>query len=495
MDGGKDIPPIPARPDEGQPKVGVDSWVASYEGRREHGGGGPFGRLRYELLRAPRPVFYATFGVLAALLPLFTSNGYVIRVGFDTLLYMLLALGLNIVVGYAGLLDLGYVAFYGFGAYAYAMLASPKFGLHWDTLLVIPVVMIATAILGLLVALPSRRLLGDYLAIVTLFFGQFFVTVMQNGNRISFLGVTRSYDLTGGPNGIPDVDNWNLGGLHIGSLNGYYYTALVVFLIVLSAVYLVDTSRTGRAWKSLREDPLAAELMGMPVNRLKLIAFAFGAAIAGLAGALFAGLNTAVFAADFDVPTLIIIYAMLILGVAGSLGGVILGAVVVNVSLELLRTPDHATFVFYAALIAALALKLRPWTWFAGVVGGTIAFGFVVHAISSAVWPRGVHGDPTVGGSLGRALDSWVLHPSNTRVIGNLAFVALVFVVLGLTMMRGWQQKLALIPAIYLTAFVWDNRLVVEPSITRLILIGVILIVLMNARPQGLLGTARVEIV
>jgi branched-chain amino acid transport system permease protein len=494
MDGGSDIPPVPARPDEGQPKVGVDSWVATYEGRRERGGG-PLGRLHHELMRTPRPAFYLAFGVLAALLPLFTSNGYIIRVGFDTLLYMLLALGLNIVVGYAGLLDLGYVAFYGFGAYAYAMLASPKFGLHWDTLLVIPVVMIATAILGLLVALPSRRLVGDYLAIITLFFGQFFVTVVQNGNRISVLGLTRSFDITGGPNGIPDVDGWNLAGLHIGSLNGYYYAALVVFLLVLGAVYLVDTSRTGRAWKSLREDPLAAELMGMPVNRLKLIAFAFGAAIAGLAGALFAGLNTAVFAADFDVPTLIIIYAMLILGGAGSLGGVILGALIVNVSLELLRTPDHATFIFYALLIVALALKLRPWVWLAGVLGGTLVLGFVVHAIAASAWPRGVHGEATVGGNLGRALDHWVLHPSNPRVIGNLAFIALVFAVLALTLMHGWQQKVALVPTLYLTAFVWDNRLVVEPSVTRLILIGVILIVLMNARPQGLLGGARVEIV
>ena len=211
---------------------------------------------------------------------------------------MLLALGLNIVVGYAGLLDLGYVAFYGFGAYGYAMLASPKFGLHWDTLAIIPVVVVATAILGFLVALPSRRLLGDYLAIVTLFFGQLFVTVYQNGNRISFLGLTRSYDLTGGPNGIPDVDNFNLGGLHVGSVRGYYYVALVIFLLVLTCVYLVDLSRTGRAWKSLREDPLAAEMMGIPVKRLKLIAFACGAGIAGLTGTLFAGLNTAVFSAE-----------------------------------------------------------------------------------------------------------------------------------------------------------------------------------------------------
>jgi branched-chain amino acid transport system permease protein len=490
MDGGRDINPIPARPDEEQiPKVGVDSWVASHEGRVQRS------RFLREFDRVPRPAFYAGFAVLAAILPALTSDEYIIRVGFDTLLYMLLALGLNIVVGYAGLLDLGYVAFYGFGAYGYAMLASPKFGLHWDTLAVIPVVMICSALLGFLVALPSRRLVGDYLAIVTLFFGQLFVTVYQNGNRISFLGITKGYDVTGGPNGIPNVDNWDLGGLKIGSVKGYYYAALIVFVLALACIYLIDTSRTGRAWKSLREDPLAAEMMGMPVNRLKLIAFAVGAAIAGLAGTLFAALNTAVFSADFDVPTLIIVYSMLILGGAGSIGGVILGALVVNVSLEVLRTPGHATWIFYVVLAATLLAKLRPWRVLAVVGAGTIGLGYAFHAIMSSAWPRSTRGTSTVGGWLGNGLDGWNLHPTNPMMIGNIAFVILVLAVLALTTLRGWSRWLAMIPTLYLAAFVWDNRLVVEPSITRLILIGVILIVLMNARPQGLLGTSRVEIV
>jgi ABC-type branched-subunit amino acid transport system permease subunit len=471
------------------PRVGVDEWVASHEGRVQRN------RLVVELDRLPRPAFYAVFAVGAAIIPALTSDAYIVRVGFDTLLYMLLALGLNIVVGYAGLLDLGYVAFYGFGAYGYAMLASPKFGIHWDTLAVIPVVVVATALLGFLVALPSRRLLGDYLAIVTLFFGQLFVTVYQNGNQMSLLGFTRHYDVTGGPNGIPNVDNWSIAGLKIGSLNAYYYAALVVFLLVLTMMYLLDQSRTGRAWKSLREDPLAAELMGMPVNRLKLVAFALGAAVAGLTGTLFAGLNTAVFSADFDVPTLIIVYAMLILGGAGSLGGIILGALVVNISLEVLRTPGHATWIFYVLILATLVARLRPWRWFAIVLGGTVAGGYVVHAIVDAVWARGTAGSPSVGGVLGSFLGSWQLYPSNPRFIGNLAFVALVFAVLGLTLLQGWWRYVAMIPTLWLASFVWENRLVVEPSITRLILIGVILIVLMNARPQGLLGTARVEIV
>jgi branched-chain amino acid transport system permease protein len=497
MSGGRQWSDVPARPDEGEPgvRVGVDDWVATHEQRRARRGG-RLGRLQRELEAAPRPAFYVAFGVAAALLPVLTSDGYVIRVGFDTLIYMLLCLGLDVVVGYAGLLDLGYIAFFGFGAYVYATLSSPKFGLHWDTLLVVPIAVVLTGILGMLVALPSRRLVGDYLAIVTLFFGQLFYTVMQNGSRISLLGFGHhNWDVTGGPNGIPDIDGWNLGGLHVNSLQGYYYAALAVFLVSLFAIYLVDVSRTGRAWKSLREDPLAAELMGIPVNRLKLVAFVVSAAIGGLAGTLFAGLNTAVFAADFDTPTLIIVYAMLILGGAGSLGGVILGALVVNVSLEALRTPGHATWIFYILILAGLIAKVRPWRWLVVVVGATIGLGYVLTAIANEWFPRWTAGAPTIGGWLGEWLNQWVLHPSNPQMIGNVAFIVLVFAVLGLTLLHPWLLWLAMIPTLYLAAFVWQNRLVVEPSITRLILVGVILIVLMNVRPQGLLGAARVEIV
>ena len=487
----------PARPGEGETgsRVGVDDWVATHH-QRDVRRGGLVGLINDAIDRTPQPLFYVAFGLLAGLLPALTSNGYIIRVGFDTVIYMLLCLGLNIVVGYAGLLDLGYVAFFGFGAYVYAIFSSPKFGLHWDSLFVVPLAVVFTGLLGLLVALPSRRLVGDYLAIVTLFFGQLFVTIAQNGSRFSLLGFGHhSWDLTGGPNGIPDIDNWDLGGLKISSLSGYYLTALVVFLISLFAIYLLDQSRTGRAWKSLREDPLAAEVMGMPVNRLKLLAFAISAGIGGLAGTLFAGLNTAVFAADFDVPTLIIVYAMLILGGAGSLTGVIFGAIVVNVSLEVLRTPGHATWIFYVLILATILAKVRPWHWAVGVLGGAIGLGYGITAIANEWWPRGTAGDPTVGGWLGTWLDQWVLHPSNPQFIGNICFVVLVFAVLGLTLLKPWLLWLAMIPTLYLTAFVWQNRLVIEPSVTRLILIGVVLIVLMNARPQGLFGTHRVEIV
>jgi ABC-type branched-subunit amino acid transport system permease subunit len=129
------------------------------------------------------------------------------------------------------------------------------------------------------------------------------------------------------------------------------------------------------------------------------------------------------------------------------------------------------------------------------VLAGTIGLGVAFHAVMASVWPRSTAGASNVGGWLGRALDGWNLHPSNPAMIANVAFVALILAILLLTLLEGWARRLAMIPTLYLAAFVWDNRLVVEPSITRLILIGVILIVLMNARPQGLLGTSRVEIV
>src|SRR3954454_18742166 len=400
--------PIPD-PERG-PRIGADEWVASHEGRRE-GRARWTGQLRERVERIPRPWLFAAFGLAAATLPLWTDNDYVIRVGFDTLLYMLLALGLNITVGYAGMLDLGYIAFYGFGAYLYAMLASDKFGQHWPTATIFPVVLIMAMILGLIVALPSRRLVGDYLAIVTLFFGQLFVTVTNNGNRIF------GHDLTGGPNGIADIDPFHFLGRSFSSLTSYFYAALGLFLVMLVAVYLLNESRTGRAWRSLREDSLAAEMMGLPVNRLRLVAFACGAGVAGLTGTLFASLNTAVFAADFDTTLLITVYAMLILGGACSLGGVILGALVVNVSLEALRTPNHATWIVTILILATLIAKLRPWQWLVGVLAGTVVFGFAIHALLAAFWPNATDGDGFVGGKFGDALSHWVPLPTGEREV------------------------------------------------------------------------------
>ena len=181
MERGGEIPPIPARPDEAdRPRIGVDQWVADVEGRREERS-----PLRRAFEATPPAARVAVLLAAASALPFLLSAGNLFRYGLFTLLFALLALGLNVTVGFAGLLDLGYIAFYGFGAYGYAMLASDHFGVHWRTQWVIPVVVAATVLVGFLVGLPSRRLLGDYLAIVTLFFLQLFLTILLNADRLN----------------------------------------------------------------------------------------------------------------------------------------------------------------------------------------------------------------------------------------------------------------------------------------------------------------------
>jgi branched-chain amino acid transport system permease protein len=472
------------------PQIGVDSWVAEAEERRDTT------RLRQVFERIPRGVSFAVFIGAAALVPVLSSNEYVIRVGVDTLIFALLALGLNVALGFAGLLDLGYIAFYGFGAYAYALLASSKFGLHWPAELTLPLIILAAAAAGLLLGLPSRRLLGDYLAIVTLFFGQAFVTFVTNGDSVSLLGHSAPFDLTSGPNGISDLDPLTFFGLEVQSIQGFFYVTLITVAVVMIVLHLAVESRTGRAWKALREDPLAAEVMSIPVNRLKLLAFAFGAGVAGLTGAISAAVDGAVFPDSYDIPILITVYAMVILGGAGSLAGVVLGAITINVSLEVLRDPNQARWLFYSVILITLVAKLRPWKRLAAILGGTVVFGYAVHAIASAVWPSGAAGAAAGGDAIGRAVQSWVIHPEHhATVIGNYAFVALVACVLVLTLLKGVWRDVFLVPTLYLAAFVWENRLVYEPSVTRLIILGALLIVMMNARPEGLLGTSRVEIV
>jgi branched-chain amino acid transport system permease protein len=461
--------------------LGTDDWVAQAEERAA-----PESLPVRLVRRVPLTARFAAFLVACALVPAVTSNEYVIRVGFDTLLYLLLALGLNVVAGWAGLLDLGYFAFYGFGAYLYAILSSSHFGVHWPAEATLPIVLLATAVLGLLLSLPSRRLIGDYLAIVTLFVGQVFLTLANNADRINVPFVGHKVDFTGGPNGIADVDPIRLFGLELGSVTAYFYFALCTSAVVVAALHFANESRVGRAWRSLREDELAAELMGMPTAWLKMLAFAVGAAIAGLTGTIFAALNTNVFPNDFGLPLLIMIYTMVMLGGVGSLSGVIAGAIVVNVLLEVLRTPDQARWVFYGGLAVALVLKLRPWQRLVALVGGTVAFGYAVRAIADAAWSPWATG--------GSGVRSWLLHPSTGSQLGTYAYVALILAVLAMMRARGWRRDAIAIPALYLAVFEWETVLVEQPSVTRVVLLGAVLVALIVARPQGLLGQPRVEL-
>src|SRR4051812_47573415 len=216
--------------------VGVDEWVARSGERREAAKGwrGAVERGAERVGWWPR---LAVVGAVGALIPLVGLNDFQLQIGVNALLLAMLALGLNISVGWAGLLDLGYIAFYGFGAYVFALLSSQQLGsdgLHLQAWQSIPMVLIAAAILGLLVGLPSRRLIGDYLAIVTLFFGEVFLEVTTNVGT----------DTLGGPNGIPAIDPIKGFGQQILTLKGYYYFLLIAILVVIAALHLLDQSRT-----------------------------------------------------------------------------------------------------------------------------------------------------------------------------------------------------------------------------------------------------------
>ncbi len=230
--------------------------------------------------------------LLAAIaLPLVVPNNYVMGVIARICLYSLLALGLNIVVGFAGLLDIGYVAFFGIGSYTYAFLASPHFGLHVPFVAALLVVALVTAFSGLLIGAPTLRLRGDYLAIVTLGFGEIVYVLLIN--------LDRPVNITGGPSGIISIDPPSLLGFTARTNVHYYYLFLAFTLAVLLASARLRHSRVGWAWQAIREDELAAQAMGVNTTVAKLQAFATGACFAGVAGALLASWQHSVFPANF----------------------------------------------------------------------------------------------------------------------------------------------------------------------------------------------------
>jgi branched-chain amino acid transport system permease protein len=477
---------LDSQPPATGPQVGADEWVARQAHRREYLPSW-LGAAQRQVERTGWWPKLAIAGLAGAALPLIGLGGFQLQVGIDALVIALLAVGLNIVVGWAGLLDLGYVAFFGFGAYGYALLSSGQLGangIHLPSILSLPIVMIGAAILGLLVGLPSRRLIGDYLAIITLFFGEAFVEFTNN--------VAPS--VLGGPNGIVGIDPISVFGYQISTNTGYYYLLVILLVITMAVMRLLDTSRTGRAWRAVREDPLAAASMTIPVNRVKLMAFAFGAVVAALAGTIFAAQQISVFPTDFDTPILILIYAGLILGGTGSIAGAAVGALVVMIIYDgLLRSPTDSGYLFYGLILLTLVVKLRPWRRLAAVLAATAAFGFAAHAIAGAISAKAVAGGPQSTGWIAVALRDWVIVPASVQVAGNFGFVLLVGLLIALVQAKGRWRTILLVPTLYLASFVWETRLSVEPAITRQLMIGAILIVMMNSRPQGLLGMRRVE--
>ena len=276
-----------------------------------------------------------------------------VRIVNIALLYTMLALGLNIVVGYAGLLDLGYVAFFAVGAYLYGLLASPQLtdnfpaiaamfphGLHLSIWLALPLGLLVAATAGVLLGIPVLKLRGDYLAIVTLGFGEIIRIFMNN--------LDHPVNITNGPKGVNQIDPvhffginlskpLHLFGFDVASVSLYYYLFLVAVIITLIICKRLEDSRIGRAWMAIREDDVAAKAMGLNVRNLKLLAFGMGASFGGVSGAMFGAFQGFVSPESFSLMESVMIVAMVVLGGIGHLPGVILGAVLLAALPEVLR--------------------------------------------------------------------------------------------------------------------------------------------------------------
>jgi branched-chain amino acid transport system permease protein len=276
------------------------------------------------------PRVVALFALAAAAPLIFSSSGDVLNNMVLACAYVVMALGLNIIVGFAGLLDLGYVAFFAIGAYTAAYFGSAFWGIHVNFLLILLIAVAATALAGTLIGVPTLRLRGDYIAIVTLAFGEIIGQVVSNGRDIALFGGT----LTSGPTAVGPIDRIDLplikpfGAL---DLRPWCWFALALVALALLVNVRLRDSRLGRAWVAMREDETAAAFAGIPIVRTKLLGYATGAAFGGASGAFLASYIGFVDAAQFEFSFSLFIFAMVVLGGLGSIAGVVVGAIVLSV--------------------------------------------------------------------------------------------------------------------------------------------------------------------
>ncbi|TIC87079.1 ABC transporter ATP-binding protein [Crenobacter intestini] len=292
---------------------------------------------------AKKVATFVASAIVLAVLPFIVGgtfgNSWVRTLDF-ALLYVMLALGLNIVVGFAGLLDLGFIAFYAVGAYTFGLLASPHFSLDMPFWITLPLGALFAAMFGVMLGTPVLKLKGDYLAIVTLGFGEIIRIFLNNLNA--------PVNITNGPQGINLITPIEVAGFSFGkpheffgiTFNGvymYYYLFLALTVLVVIMAWRLQHSRIGRAWVAMREDDIAAAAMGINIRNIKLLAFALGALSGGVAGGLFASFQGFISPESFGLLESIMILAMVVLGGMGNIPGVILGAVVLTVVPEVLR--------------------------------------------------------------------------------------------------------------------------------------------------------------
>jgi len=283
------------------------------------------------------------------------AGNFWVRIIDFALLYVLLALGLNIVVGYAGLLDLGYIAFYAVGAYTFGLLASPHLtdvfptikalfpnGLHTPIWLAIPLGALLAGMAGALLGAPTLKLRGDYLAIVTLGFGEIIRVFLNN--------LDAPVNITNGPKGLLQIDSFKLPllgfdfgkpgtllGLDVSPVTKYYFLFLAIVVFSVMICYRLERSRIGRAWMAIREDEVAAKAMGINTRNMKLLAFAMGATFGGVSGVLFATFQRFISPESFALQESVMVVAMVVLGGIGHIPGVILGALLLAALPEVLR--------------------------------------------------------------------------------------------------------------------------------------------------------------
>jgi len=297
-----------------------------------------------QMRRHPAALWVAVVLVAAALLVLpfvLASVGTAwVRITNLAILFIFLSLGLNIVVGFAGLLDLGYIAFYAVGAYTYALLASPHFGLHLPFWIILPIGAALACLFGVLLGAPTLKLRGDYLAIVTLGFGEIV--------RIFLNNLSQPVNLTNGPQGVTLIDPFTIGhfsfarsetflGLTFSGPIKYYYLLMLVQLAVIAINVRLEDSRIGRAWIAIREDEVAAQAMGINTRNIKLLAFAMGASFGGIAGGMFSAMQGFISPESFVLVESIMVVSMVVLGGMGNIGGVVIGALLLSFVPEVLR--------------------------------------------------------------------------------------------------------------------------------------------------------------
>ncbi len=292
----------------------------------------------------------AIFVIALLVMPMldFQQKPFWVRVIGFTGLYIILGLGLNIVVGFAGLLDLGYVAFYAIGAYTYGLLASGHFDIHLSFWLVLPLAGLLASLAGVLLGIPVLRMRGDYLAIVTLGFGEI-IRILLNNLR----------EFTNGSQGVVGIDDPVLFGLRMDSGTHFYYMIFILVVLVAFVATRLTHSRIGRAWDAMREDEDVAEMMGINTTLYKLLAFGSGALIGGLGGAIFSAWQGSIFPDNFNLFVSINVLSLIIIGGIGSIPGVIIGAVALITLPDILRQFSEYRMLLFGLLLVVMMVA-RP---------------------------------------------------------------------------------------------------------------------------------------